>query len=273
MKLNYTYILFLFFTIITSAQSTNDKIIEVDYEYSFIQVRANNNKYSYYEKLQLFPGKQLSVYDKITKNNSDNAATLKPNAQQGLEWNPKGKNLNTVFKDYKEGTTYLKDIIIPRFFVIKDSINIFNWKVTEEYKEILDYKCQKATTEFRGRNYTAWFTTDLPPGGPWKFDDLPGFILEAYSNDKDNYSWKAQSIRFNDLATINSAIFTNPFLEDKKYSWDEFKKLYKEKAIAADKFQYADGQVGGVVMRRMIKERYIEENDTDYTADKKYGIK
>ena len=54
------------------------------------------------------------------------------------------------------------------------------WTVCEEFRIIKDYSCQKATTSYMGRDYTAWFTLDIPvPEGPWKFYGLPGMILEV----------------------------------------------------------------------------------------------
>ena len=56
------------------------------------------------------------------------------------------------------------------------------------YKEIGDFKCFKASCNFRGRDYTAWFTLEIPlPYGPWKLQGLPGLILEAYDTDKEIY--------------------------------------------------------------------------------------
>ncbi|MBC8986350.1 GLPGLI family protein [Pedobacter sp. N36a] len=41
------------------------------------------------------------------------------------------------------------------------------------------YLCQKASLSFRGRDYIAWFTTDVPVNdGPWKFSGLPGLIVK-----------------------------------------------------------------------------------------------
>lgn len=66
----------------------------------------------------------------------------------------------------------------------------FNWKI-EDQKEIINtYNTQKATTEYGGRKWTAWFTTDIPlQDGPYKFHGLPGLIVKV-SDDGNNYSWE-----------------------------------------------------------------------------------
>lgn len=55
----------------------------------------------------------------------------------------------------------------------------FGWKISNEIQKIADYSCQKATVDFAGRKWTAWFTTEIPiPEGPYKFYGLPGLIVK-----------------------------------------------------------------------------------------------
>jgi len=60
------------------------------------------------------------------------------------------------------------------------------WELSDETKIIGNYVCQKATTTFKGRNYIAWFTTEIPFSfGPWKLHGLPGLILSAHDETND----------------------------------------------------------------------------------------
>lgn len=68
----------------------------------------------------------------------------------------------------------------------------FNWNILNEKQKIGAYNAQKATTEFGGRKWTAWFSTDLPfQDGPYKFSGLPGLIVKI-EDDEKNYSWVLQ---------------------------------------------------------------------------------
>ncbi len=54
-----------------------------------------------------------------------------------------------------------------------------NWKLSTDTKKVGNYNLQKATTSFGGRNWVAWFNTDINLNeGPYKFRGLPGLIFE-----------------------------------------------------------------------------------------------
>ncbi|MCM1373256.1 MAG: GLPGLI family protein [Bacteroides sp.] len=68
------------------------------------------------------------------------------------------------------------------------------WLLHGECQNILGYRCQRATCNWRGRTFEAWFAIDIPVRlGPWIFGGLPGLILKL--NDTNNiYTWEAVSL-------------------------------------------------------------------------------
>lgn len=94
---------------------------------------------------------------------------------------------NTTPKFYlnQKESFYFRDNFSNQELLVKENFKPFNWEILKDTKKIGNFVCQKATTSFRGRNYTAWFTKEIPvPFGPWKFNGLNGLILEVYDTDK-----------------------------------------------------------------------------------------
>ena len=64
------------------------------------------------------------------------------------------------------------------------------WTILADKKKIKGFEAQKATTQFGGRDWIAWFTTEIQfSSGPYKFHGLPGLILEI-KDTKNNYSFE-----------------------------------------------------------------------------------
>lgn len=83
-----------------------------------------------------------------------------------------------------------------------------HWKIYNETKKFNDYIVQKATADFGGRHWTAWFNTDVSLNeGPYKFTGLPGLVFEIY-DDKKNFIYKL--VKNEKLLKI---VNTNNFIE------------------------------------------------------------
>ncbi|MDR6921181.1 GLPGLI family protein [Chryseobacterium sp. 2987] len=98
-------------------------------------------------------------------------------------------NINySVEKDKANQKTYFKDRIGRDIYSYEEDRPL-NWKISSETMKIGEYKVQKAETDFAGRKWTAWFSTDLPyQDGPYKFGGLPGLIVKI-EDDKGDYSF------------------------------------------------------------------------------------
>lgn len=107
---------------------------------------------------------------------------------------------------------------------IDDGLVQIDWIISTETKKIGTFACTKATANFRGRNYTAWFTTAVPvPYGPWKLNGLPGLIVEAYDTDKYVY-WYFKNLTY--PSTRNEELKTNASLDvHRAVTYSNFKTI------------------------------------------------
>jgi len=98
-----------------------------------------------------------------------------------------------IYKSYPTMKVQYIDAVLnggrPLYLSYSEETKI-SWKIENEKKKIGEYEAQKATTEFGGRKWTAWFTESIPfPDGPYKFSGLPGLIVKIEDAEK-NYSWE-----------------------------------------------------------------------------------
>lgn len=108
------------------------------------------------------------------------------------------------------------------FFVYPDSVPSLEWNFSyEETYSIMGYDCRKAAAEFAGRNYTAWFTPEIPlPFGPYKFGGLPGLILKLEDSERQ-YIWEAVGFERDNTPIVD---YTYRDGNDKRCSADDVEK-------------------------------------------------
>ena len=76
------------------------------------------------------------------------------------------------------------------------------WTLKDSTKTLLGYPCQLATCSYHGRDYQAWFTSEIAiDNGPWKFKGLPGLILEVYDT-KNHYHFSIEGIERTNIAPV-----------------------------------------------------------------------
>ena len=147
------------------------------------------------EKMLLEIGEHYTKFYSVLENYSNRQALS--NASHGL--NPSSWYsyvYEACYVDFAKGEVVSTGRIGSLDFKYQEKVPAIEWSIEDSLKTIGEYTAQKATCRFRGRDYVAWFTTEIPlPYGPWKFQGLPGLILSVY--DTENY------FRF-DVADISS---------------------------------------------------------------------
>ena len=108
----------------------------------------------------------------------------------------------TVTKKYPDYKINLLAPLGQNIFDVADQKKM-DWKILPDKKMIDKFEVQKATTDFGGRSWTAWFSQDFPfQDGPYKFHGLPGLILEMEDTTGTHIYKFAGSKKFDEIEKI-----------------------------------------------------------------------
>lgn len=155
------------------------------YEYKFIP--DSNNKEDVKKEIMFLDidknGSNYYSHDKFVADSTMRADLEKQinNGGGSLKMNKTEKPGDVsykVTKQYPDFKTHLfRSISMDKYKIKEDKKP--EWKILSDKQKIGEYNAQKATTSFGGREWTAWFTTDIPfQDGPYVFYGLPGLIVK-----------------------------------------------------------------------------------------------
>lgn len=202
---------------------------EITYDYSY-QVNKEDTLSKQKEQMAMYIAKDFSYYISLNQKKLLDMARDYEVSQVFPDRKAlsRSKINYTIVKEYSTSKSILIDRIGQVTYTYNQNLDKFDWKLHEEQKEILGYHCKKATTEFAGRTYVAWYTTEISiADGPYKFHGLPGLILSIYDTNK-HYQFTVSSIK-NSSSFCNTA---NQLQKPTQITYEEYKQLkkrYKEK--------------------------------------------
>ncbi|WP_028295765.1 GLPGLI family protein [Olivibacter sitiensis] len=188
----------LLLSALTSARAQEEDTAMAQIKYEFIHIDDTTQQDNpYMEDMLLLIGPSSSVYKSYTAIKGQQELKRQMEEQKGnsdiklnIDLGGKSRSNTIYYNQPKDNKFYKTDRIAGTEYLIEEKYPELAWQISEETKDISGYTCQKATTNYAGRNYTAWFTTELPfPFGPWKLSGLPGLIIEA-EDDKQEVQFK-----------------------------------------------------------------------------------
>ncbi|HBR11433.1 MAG TPA: GLPGLI family protein [Chryseobacterium sp.] len=284
----------LLFAVIASAQETANRFF---YELSFKPKKDSAKIDKVMTALDI--AKDKSIYQDFTMAAQDSIIkTAVEEMQKTKAWKDLSKTIRMpkfsfkIYKIYPDMTEQYVDRISRNLFAYEEKIK-FDWKILSDKEKIGEYNTQKATTEFGGRTWTAWFTTDIPfQDGPYKFYGLPGLIVKIEDQDK-NYSWLLSGNKtikdwkeFSYAEEIN-AKFGMGSNEKKLIAKDKFEKAYnafKQDPMAEWRAQVpqnmmsmkmpgSDKTIGEMMKdQEKIAKDFFNANDNPIEKDKKLNV-
>ncbi|WKS94984.1 GLPGLI family protein [Riemerella columbina] len=171
MKNQFAFILMLY-TLLFSAQT-----YQFNYHFTFKEY-PSNREYQDQAKVLTKLGSKGKLYE-VSFGQDDEKYTPQVSENMVL---PRSQYQYTLYTE--DGTSFLiHDFIQKKYYDLEDHVHL-DWHFTSETKMFQQVKLEKATVDFRGRHYTAWFQKSSTFSvAPWKFSGLPGIVYEIYDDE------------------------------------------------------------------------------------------
>lgn len=162
------------------------------------------------------------------KNLTVDSILMRSSQEQIVEAAMDGKLSNgefmTIYKNYPAGRLTHTEKICQDWFRYEEDMPQLDWEFTDSTTTVLGYECQGARCKFRGREWTVFFTEEIPlMDGPWKLHGLPGLIMTA--TDKDGH-YTFECIGIKSKADRAITIYKVPFNKTDRQGYYDTKHRY-----------------------------------------------
>ncbi len=239
----------LLFAGITSYAQDKPQFLEVDYQmemkFDFEQIMANvpaQWKSQVEEPLRQEIKNGIFVDYKLKTNGTESEYKMQEKINN--DQSPAGMILSQItamdkeplYKDIKQ-QYYLKPYNVGKAYLMKDSLQNINWKISKEKETIAGFDTYKATGVMNDSiPVTAWYTPKINiKDGPDRLWGLPGLILktEFEANGADiiitatNVAVKEEEIKIN-KPSKGQEISEKEFYEEMKALQEKYKEMYGE---------------------------------------------
>ncbi len=152
-----------------------------------------------------------------------------------------------IYTDLSLNTIFIITSLDNKKFKILDKFQPLNWEIEQGKSKLINgNKVFKATTNFRGRTYIAWYNPAIPVSvGPWKFSGLPGLIVEI-SDTTNKFHWAVKTIKY--PYDLNENISIPDARDFREISFREFIELKTNFRADMEKREMARAPQGTTLM-------------------------
>lgn len=183
---------------------------------------------------------KFSSYKNLTVDSILMRSTQEQIVDAALEGKLSTGEFMTIYKNYPAGRLTHTEKICQDWFRYEEEMPSFEWELTDSVAEVLGYECQSARCRFRGREWTVFYTEEIPlMDGPWKFHGLPGLIMKA-SDGKGYYTFECIGIK--SKADRPITLYKVPFNTTDRMEYYDAKHRYE-----INPYAYYEATTGGSV--------------------------
>ena len=182
-------LLFMSFSALSYAEKLDTVVYRIIYN---SDMKSHKESIMYHETAHLDIGENVTYFYSLQFSNYMDAMNRIGRSSTKIGSNPGWGDLPGLsfylYRNYpsKGKSTYCHYIHEPRIFYYEEDIPQIDWHLVPGDTTLLGYQCQKATCKFRGRDWTVYYTMDIPISeGPWKLCGLPGLVMYAADSKGD----------------------------------------------------------------------------------------
>ncbi|MBT2622559.1 GLPGLI family protein [Chryseobacterium sp. ISL-6] len=260
----------VFFLFVQMIHGQNKRFI---YQYKYVPDSTNRSNVVK-ELMFLDITNAKSSFYSHRKNVEDSTSIAQ--AKKGQFYIPNADLLYRIEKNYPDKVFFkTTDYGLGKIKVEDD--RKMEWKIFPDKQKIGEYNTQKAITNFGGRQWTAWFSSDITiQDGPYKFKGLPGLIIKIEDNTHShafelvgvkNINSDLQYPELNPQAKVISLTqekFIELFTNYRKDPAASTRQLYMQGKIIDQKDSSGNFRTGTEVVReveKLTKERLKKDNN------------
>lgn len=150
----------------------------VTYDYTCHTTDKNGEKVDGNYRLAVLVGNRTTL-------SAGYLSALKPEKQSRKdileELDEQKLNIPSVYEGYPSADEVtIRETMLISDYVTTEKKAPINWQIADDTLTITGYLCQKATAKVRGREWTVWYTEEVPTtAGPWCLYGCPGLIVKA----------------------------------------------------------------------------------------------
>lgn len=188
---------------------------------------------NYNEILEI--GSDYSKYESYGNYQLDSALRL-PENKQITAWQfhvlyqTYKPTLDYIIKNHKAQQLKVYDKVFIDNYIYEEPIPEITWTLETGVDTICGYPCNKASANFRGRTWTAWYSEIPINNGPWKFGNLPGLILKVEDSKGEHkfeaIGFKQDKVEFGieerDYFKTTREKFNHALLDYKNNAWKAY---------------------------------------------------
>lgn len=220
----------IFQSSVPETETLSAETMEFVYDYSYCvdtTCTIKDNISSDNMLLQIGPDglSKFSSYKNLTVDSIIMRSTSEQIADAAIEGKLSTGEFMTIYKNYPAGRLTHTEKICQDWFRYEEDMPTFEWELTDSVTSVLGYECHGAKCKFRGREWYAFYTEDIPlSDGPWKLHGLPGLIMKA-SDEKGHYTFECIGIK--SKADRPITIYKVPFNNVKRKDYYDTKHRYE----------------------------------------------